>query len=221
MITFPNWMFLSGFEDMRQLLLGISGFVNLIHPGRGVWGSDFGSCAFVLKQGEVNNISARFKRLFRKQGEVQSNEELAANFFDEKNFPSYSARSSDFRLIPGNPIAYWISHKARLPFQGKCFLRDVATTRVGMATGDNNRYVRFWCEVAQSTLGLRLTRKEAAQSNRRWFPYSNGGEARKWYANYLHVVNWKTMVKAYRQNSTVQAESGRTTLIWIKYLNPD
>ena len=192
MITIPNWMFLGGFEDLRSYMLHRSSFVSLIHPGRGVWGSDFGSCAFVLCQGRSNNAPARFKRLFLKQGEVQSNEELSANFFDEEHYPTYTSCSSDFMMIPGSPIAYWLSHKARLPFLNKEPLGTVATTRVGMATGDNDRYVRLWSEVSFSRIGFGLTREEAAKSSMRWFPYSNGGEARKWYANYLHVVNWES-----------------------------
>jgi hypothetical protein len=191
MITIPNWMFLGGFGDLRQYLLQSSSFVSLIHPGRGVWGSDFGSCAFVLREGRSNNVSARFKRLFLKQGEVQSNEELSSNFFDEEHYPTYTSRSSDFAMIPGSPIAYWLSHRARLPFLNWPLLKTVATTRVGMATGDNDQYVRLWSEVSQSRIGFGLTRGEAEKSSVRWFPYSNGGEAKKWYANYLHVVNWE------------------------------
>jgi hypothetical protein len=40
MITIPNWMFLSSFEDMRKSLLQRQTIDTLTHNGRGVFGSD-------------------------------------------------------------------------------------------------------------------------------------------------------------------------------------
>lgn len=107
----------------------------------------------------------------------------------EKYF--FRASATDFKKIPGSPIAYWLSDSAFSIFEGDSFLRDVATTRVGMATGDNERFVRFWHEVSSKKIGFNLNRESASRSGKKWFPYANGGEARKWYANYSHVVNWE------------------------------
>ncbi|TXH88404.1 MAG: BREX-1 system adenine-specific DNA-methyltransferase PglX [Pseudomonas sp.] len=107
----------------------------------------------------------------------------------EKYF--FRASSVDFKKIASSPIAYWLSESAFSAFEGKTFLRDVATTRVGMATGDNERFVRYWHEVANPRIGFNLNREDASKSAKKWFPYANGGEARKWYANYYHVVNWE------------------------------
>ncbi len=104
----------------------------------------------------------------------------------------FRASSIDFKKIPSSPIAYWLSKQAFSAFQGNSFLRDVATTRVGMATGDNERFVRYWHEVATFKIGFNLNRDEASRSAKKWFPYANGGEARKWYSNYLHVVDWES-----------------------------
>ncbi|WP_337243500.1 BREX-1 system adenine-specific DNA-methyltransferase PglX [Luteimonas sp. gir] len=99
--------------------------------------------------------------------------------------------SADFKKIASSPIAYWLSEPAFAAFEGGSFLRDVATTRVGMATGDNERFVRYWHEVSSQKIGINLNREQASKSEKKWFPYANGGEARKWYANYSHVVNWE------------------------------
>ncbi|HGN1555829.1 TPA: BREX-1 system adenine-specific DNA-methyltransferase PglX [Pseudomonas aeruginosa] len=107
----------------------------------------------------------------------------------EKYF--FRTPSADFKKIASSPIAYWLSEAAFSAFEGEAFLRDVATTRVGMATGDNDRFVRHWHEVANLKIGFDLNREEASKSKKKWFPYANGGEARKWYANYFHVVNWE------------------------------
>ena len=75
-----------------------------------------------------------------------------------------------------------------------------------MATGDNNRFVRLWNEVSFINIGFSLTREEASTSGYKWFPYSNGGESKKWYANYLHVVNWANDGEILQQE---KHESGR------------
>ena len=51
MITIPNWMFLSSFEKFRNYIITNAPIKTLVHNGRGVWGSDFGSCSYVLERG--------------------------------------------------------------------------------------------------------------------------------------------------------------------------
>ena len=46
MITIPNWMFLSSFDQMRNAIFRSAPIASLVHNGRGVWGSDFGSCSY-------------------------------------------------------------------------------------------------------------------------------------------------------------------------------
>lgn len=104
MITIPNWMFLSSFEDIRKLVVSETFIENFVHNGRGVWGSDFGSCSFVFKKTKIPKAKGNYKRLFHKPGSVASNNELIERFF---NFPEYHAMSEDFKSIPGSPIAYW------------------------------------------------------------------------------------------------------------------
>ena len=111
MITIPNWMFIRSFEDLRKTLLSTTGFVNFVHCGRGVWGADFGSCAFVLVSNSSGGHVGCFRRLFRRQGEVQTNEEIEANFLDPIGFPPHSARPANFQKVPGSPIAYWAGEK--------------------------------------------------------------------------------------------------------------
>src|SRR5690606_14162562 len=48
MINLPSWMFLSSYQDLRRKILSELNIYSLIENGRGVFGSDFGSVAFVL-----------------------------------------------------------------------------------------------------------------------------------------------------------------------------
>ncbi|HND47664.1 MAG TPA: BREX-1 system adenine-specific DNA-methyltransferase PglX, partial [Anaerolineales bacterium] len=100
MITIPSWMFLSSFQAFREKLLRDAAIVSFIHNGRGVWGSDFGSCSFVLLNSVRNNFVGSFKRLFDEQGKIATNEVLIKRFHDNKSFPFYFVPSSKFNVIP-------------------------------------------------------------------------------------------------------------------------
>lgn len=114
--------------------------------------------------------------------EVSSNKELQLYFV---------ANQLDFSKIPGCPFAYWASSKIIDTFNEKK-LSDVANPRQGMATGENNRFLRFWYEVEYIKCGFGFaSRDEARESNLKWFPYNKGGDFRKWYGNNEYLVNWE------------------------------
>jgi hypothetical protein len=189
MITIPNWMFLSSFEGVRNEILKSYCIDSLIHNGRGVWGSDFGSCSFVFRKSIMNSFKGRYKRLFEKQGSVVSNLELVKRFF---SFPDYHASGSDFKKIPGSPIAYWTSKSIREIFEKAVPLGSIASPRAGLATGDNTVYQRQWFEVAICNIAFDCeTNEESKKRIEKWYPCNSGGNFRKWYGNNEVVVNWQ------------------------------
>jgi hypothetical protein len=191
MITIPNWMFIQTFEELRHHLLANAQFRSFIFNGRGVWGSDFGSCAFSATKSSAAQLKGAFKRLFRKQGEVNSNEELQRRFFNNVDFQIFRASTAQLRMIPGAPIAFWVSDQMRRAFAEGKPLAECTEMRKGLATGENPRFLRLWFEVSLACLGLGFTsREEAAKSKMKWFPHNKGGEARKWFGNLDHVINW-------------------------------
>jgi hypothetical protein len=155
MITIPNWMFLSSFEDLRLWLIQNVNISSLVHLGRGVWGSDFGSCAFVLHRTKSEKTKGHYKRLFQNQGEVNAPEELEKNFFNASEFPSYQVASRSLSEIPGAPIAYWLSDRMRAVYQNATTLGQHVQTAIGLNTGDNTRFLRLWSEVGKSRIEFR------------------------------------------------------------------
>ena len=190
MITIPNWMFLKTFEGLRGALIENTFISSLVHYGRGVWGPDFGSCAFVLQSNIATERAGRFKRLFQRQGEVQSNEELEANFFDTATYPTYSAKNSDFRKITGKPIAYWLTPAVFAVFTAQR-LGDIADVRSGISTSNNTRFLRYWHEISFTHIGFgNASIPESVTSRKKWFPYNKGGSYRRWFGNREYIVNW-------------------------------
>jgi N-6 DNA Methylase len=108
MITIPNWMFLSSFGELREGIVRHQTVDTFIHNGRGIFGSDFGSCSFVLRNQALPTYQATFRRLFDKPGSVSTNEELESRYDTAKKF--YVAPSA-FELLPGRVIAYWTSQE--------------------------------------------------------------------------------------------------------------
>ena len=166
MITIPNWMFISSFEKLRERLLKEIIINSLIHNGRGVWGSDFGSCAFVLEKRTDFMFQGVFRKLFVNQGEVNPNEILKMRFFETRTFPSYYANVNDFIKIPGSPISYWVSPKIRLIFtNSKKNLFDLTISDGQTVTGDNERFIRQLWEVNKKDVKVK---DEVASSSKRW-----------------------------------------------------
>jgi hypothetical protein len=193
MITIPNWMFLMSFVSLREAVLRHAQISTMAHCGRGVWGPDFGSCAFVL-WATSNGTPGRFKRLFKRQGEIQTNEKIEGNFFNTTDFPYYSAVSSDFRRIPGSPIAYWATEGIFRTFESAhASVGGFVESEGKNVTTDNVRFTRRWWEVSL---------REVGPPPGCWFPFAMGGPFRKWFGNMTDVVDWSPgALRHYRQSS--------------------
>lgn len=103
----------------------------------------------------------------------------------------YRASAADFKKIPGSPIAYWASKKIRDAFFRGLKLKGIADPKKGLATTDNNRFLRFWFEISKNKFGINYKGQEQAMgSAKKWFPINKGGDYRKWYGNKEYVINW-------------------------------
>ena len=109
MINIPVWMSKSSFEDLRYSLLTKHTFVNMLHCGRGIFGSDFGTTAFVIRKSFEKGYAATFHQLFDEMGAVDSVEQKERWFFERKGL--YIAEQKKFLNIGSYPIAYSTSKR--------------------------------------------------------------------------------------------------------------
>ena len=189
MINIPVWMTQSSFSALRRNLLGSATFVNMLHLGRGVFGSDFGTTAFVVRNGLEKDYTATYRRLFEGLTQVDSIDVKENCFFEGKGI--YHAKQHLYDKIDGLPIAYWVTKGQVAAFDFPA-LNTLAEARQGFATGDNERFLRFWQEVDFSHACFSCkNRDEAKQSEKRWFPCNKGGAFRRWYGNNERFVNWE------------------------------
>ena len=192
MIVLPGWMSLSSFEKFRIDLLDHQSLETMVHFGRGLFGSDFGSVGFTFcNHAAIDNHVAVFRRLFERHVEVRSIEAIRQLFLNME-YGRYQTKQSVFDLIPGRPIVYWASHQMHNTFEAGVPLGEVAPAKQGLATADNERFLRQWFEVSTDRSYMRAhDREDAKASGARWFPHNKGGEYRKWWGNQDYVVNWE------------------------------
>lgn len=185
------WMFISSYEKLRRYIidkLNISSLIQLEYSA--LEEATVPICTFVLnkKNGEKGNY---FRLTDFKGGmTVQENKYLEIN--EKKNECWYKTNTENFKKIPGSPIVYWASESYFNIFKESAILKTDGDTRQGMATSDNNRFLRYWYEVENKKLGFNMKNaEEALKSQKKWFPYNKGGYFRKWYGNMDYVINYE------------------------------
>ncbi|WP_293686461.1 BREX-1 system adenine-specific DNA-methyltransferase PglX [uncultured Phascolarctobacterium sp.] len=206
MINIPVWMFLSSYEKLRNKILKKNTYVNMLHFGRGVFGSDFGSTAFVISKKRIENYRASYRRLFEKQGAVDSVEVKEQWFFEGKG--KYVAQQENFAKIPGAPVAYWASKQLINDFDNGNLLSMFGKPSQGMSTCDVNRFTRLWFEPSICDTNIELKNNIL-----KWVKYNKGGSYRKWYGNREYLVFWN-------KNGCVMQENGALLRNKTYYFKP-
>lgn len=186
------WMFIKTYEKLREYIINQKSITTLVQMEYSAFEeATVPICSFVLKNGKIEK-GLYFKLSDFKGGmEVQKQKVLEA-IEDKECGYFYETSSENFSKIPGSPIAYWVTEKIHLCFEKGSILGEIAKPRQGMATTNNNLFLRQWYEVNNmKTFFIAKNSKEAYESSKKWFPYNKGGEYRKWYGNNDCLVNWE------------------------------
>lgn len=184
MINLPSWLFLPSFEQLRYKIITSQCICSLNYNGRGVFGSDFGSVSFVVKNDSFI-VDGIYRKLFKIQGSVRSLEEIQRNF-EDKTFGYYTFKQDEFLKVPGYALAFWLPMKILDSFDFR--ISNIAVAKKGLSTGDNNRFLRLWQEVSKE---VSIYDAEDFNNENAWYPINKGGIYRKWYGNNEYVIYWK------------------------------
>ena len=192
MINQHSWMFLSSFEKLRYSIINNKTIINMIHLGtrafEEIGGEVVQTTAFVIKNSASNNNTIFIRLVNYEKAELKELKFLE-NLKTKKDL--FYRNIKDFIKIPGFSMAYWISDKIINIFSNK-LLGELFGVKQGIATADNNRFLRLWYEVNYNDEKLNsYSVNEAICSSLKWFPYNKGGSFRKWYGNNDYVVNWE------------------------------
>ena len=186
------WMFIKSYEELRKIFIErktISSLVQLEYSG--FEDATVPICTFVLQNSYTDKKGEYIKLSDFKGAKNQPIKTLEAVKNPNCNW-RFQAKQKDFEKIPGSPIAYWVSDKIREIFEKNKKLGEVGEAKVGLQTGDNDRFLRLWNEVSFTKIGYNMANsQEALESKKKWFPCNKGGEFRKWYGNQEYLVNWE------------------------------
>lgn len=186
MINIPVWMFIASYEKLRNILITGNSIINMVHPGRGIFGSDFGTTTFVITKCYLENYVGQYRRLFDKQGDVEPVEIREQAFFN--GCQRFESNQMNFVKIPGCPIAYWVSQNVISDFyKNESVGTGYGVAKKGLSTGANDDYLRFWNEVDINECAFNLT---SYKEPYKWIPINKGGSFRKWYGNNEYVILW-------------------------------
>ena len=189
MITQHSWMFLSSFEKLREKMM-LTETVNMAHLGarafEEIGGEVVQTAAFVRCANHVEGYKGTYCRLIEPTSQ-QGKEDM---FIAGEN--QYIVDQEEFDEIPSRPWAYWVSEKVFQAFESSKLLSEVAKPRQGLATSDNDRFLRLWFEVHNAKIGYSVKSVEDENEyNYKWFPCTKGGSYRRWYGNNDYIVNWE------------------------------
>ncbi len=221
MITMHAWMFLSSYESLRKKLLVTRTVVNMVHLGMRAFDNDVGTivqtAAFVLKTGQINDYVSTFVPLL-KQNTPNEKKIAFREYVAERRTP-IAKKQDVFSLLPGHLYSYWASDSTIRAFQHKTKVESVSETRIGMATADNDRFMRLWYEVScDNTCFYAKSRAEAESVKKKWYAYCKGGSYRKWYGNLEYVVNWENdgfEIRNFKDEKTGRIRSHNYNLDYI------
>lgn len=194
LINQHSWMFLSSYEKLRLLIIDNTQFESLLHLGSRTFpeigGEVVQNTAFVLGK-YAPKSEGSFIRLTQFEN-AQLKEVKTKEAIQNRKSPwFYLANQKAFEKIPGSPIGYWISQALTNAFTEPSLVSK-GIVKQGLATGDNNRFLRFWFEINFSSLVFNFSNIDKSFTNDTiWVPYSKGGTFRKWFGNNDYVVFWK------------------------------
>jgi hypothetical protein len=188
MINMHSWMFLSSYEKLRSALLSTREIITLAHLGSRAFDSIGGevvqTTTFVFRNFNVPLFKGVYCRLVESNSESNKGKMLLSG----KN--RYVVTQDLFCEITGSPIAYWASSILFEDFKKGTELGKIADPKQGIIPGNVNEFLRFWHEVSIDKVGFdHQDYTDIVKFKYKWFPYNKGGEFRKWYGNYLHVIN--------------------------------
>lgn len=180
LITQQTWMFISSFVKTRRMLNQYL-LVNLCHLGtrafEDIGGEVVQSASYVLQKVKSDNYISSFIKL-------DDTNEKCKEFTNAERI--FFKRIHDFNQIPDGIYGYWLSNSIINSFSKYPPASKYVDGKIGLQTGDNNKFLRLWFEVNQNNMST-----SGLHDNKYWVPYNKAGSYRRWYGNNDYVVNWK------------------------------
>lgn len=194
MMTPHGWLFTKSYEGVRRFVIDTKSLSTLIHMARGAFYSEAAVdiCSFVLRN-KKNGKVGKYIRLEKFKGDMDVQKQKVVEAIKNKDCDYvFECDTDNFNRIDGIPFSYWVSEQIYKDFEIGEPMKKVSPPRQGMATTNNNKFLRMWFEVSFDKIGFGMKNEDmSAESGKKYFPYNKGGEFRRWYGNNYYVVNFE------------------------------
>jgi hypothetical protein len=190
LVITDSWMFLSSFEKLREDIITSAPVISMVHVG---WNCFPDGHVYIRGTAFVSQKSAeRGSGTYLNLSNVPATVDKEFLFSERKNDPTslYTRRPDQFKEIPGSPIAYWVEEDMLTIFRDGNPLSLTFDAKQGIATGKNDLFLRYWSEVDYRKVDFNQNSMDFFNGEVKWYPYSKGGDARRWYGNNFLVVDW-------------------------------
>ena len=215
MINMHSWMFLPSFEKLRRSLIANDHIDSLLHLGPRTFdelsGEVVQNAAFVIsKMGKAKTLQGTDKDslgcelgvckertnsgTYYRLVDGKNCGEKEQLFLDAQakhtNIRFSSIKQTNFEMIPGWPVGYWLSEGFIHVFNSQQ-ARDYGDLKHGMSTGKNDVCINLWFEINNVLFAKNVSSKEEFDaSNKVYVPYNKGGSQRAWYGNLDYVIGY-------------------------------
>ena len=190
-----TFMFLSSFEDSRNLILNkfqINIFVD--YGLSNLFGSVMvDPCFYIIESSDIKNEHSIFigvdeyTRTPLERFKKEYTLEALSDFIESKpNKHLFLVDQKDFRLIDSHPFIFWISDSFRHKFKFKSVSKYFAVCNGISSGGNNEQFYRFWWEIYKDDILF----FEDEKADFKWVFINKGGEFNKWYGNLWLVFEW-------------------------------
>lgn len=202
------WMFISAYQELREYLLDnvwIQSLIQLEYSA--LEEATVPLCSFVVSKSKIK--SSCFVKLSEYTGGMKIQEKKYLETINDKNNKDkYIKDFKGFKDIPNCEFIYWLNDKGIKNFKDN-IISTIINPRIGLVTGDSNRFLRFWNEVNINNIKFDCkSNADSISSKLKWFPYQKGGDFKKWYGNNSYIINWEQ--DGYEiKNKNVEEKTGR------------
>ncbi|WP_459127459.1 BREX-1 system adenine-specific DNA-methyltransferase PglX [Latilactobacillus curvatus] len=187
------WMFIKSYEELRSFLITNKSISSLIQMEYSAFEeATVPVCCFMIKNAKTEPVGNYLKLSDFKGGMTVQKEKVLEAIQDNSAEYFYQTNQRNFIKIPGSPISFWISKNLIHDFVIGKRMDEVVEPKQGLATANNDRFLRQWWEVDINKIKFNsVSLIDSKNSNKKWFPYNKGGAFRRWYGNNDYIVNWE------------------------------
>ncbi len=187
------WMFIQSYEKLRKFLCESKTIETLIQFEYSAFeGATVPVCTLAFSNYHVDKKACYlYLGDFKGDMEVQRKKTLEGIANHDCGF-YYESQSSNFSRIPKSRVAFTLSKTSISAFKAD-LIGNMIQTRVGLDTGNNAKYLRFWHEVLVGKIHFQAYGADDVSGCYKYVPHTKGGHFRRWYGNFEYILAFDTI----------------------------